>query len=90
MSCKADSVLRQLFSWLPEIPDDSFPDSMAADRVGGSNESLCRPHSLPEMLSVGLVSGKEREDVENIFMSRRDEFRSDASVLDIVIQMLQV
>ena len=39
-----------------------------------------------------LVSfpGKEREDVENIFMSRRDEFRSDASVLDIVIQMFQV
>ena len=33
MSCKADSVLRQLFSWLPEIPDDSFPDSMAADKM---------------------------------------------------------
>jgi hypothetical protein len=53
--------------------------------------NLCADPILSQE-SFQLVSfpGKERENVENIFMSRRDEFRSDASVLDIVIQMLQV
>ena len=53
--------------------------------------NLCADPILSQE-SFQLVSlwGKEREDVENIFMSRREEFRCYASVLDVVIQMFQI